>query len=196
MTQLIFLGPPGAGKGTQAKALAHHCNIPHISTGEILRQAVRQGSELGLKVKEYMESGELVPDQLVQDLIPERLRQTDAKQGWILDGFPRNILQAEFLDGLLAELDSGRVGQSSKQQALNLDVPDEVVVLRLLGRAQKEGRKDDTEEAIRRRLEVYREETAPVIDYYRDRHQLVAIDGNQPLEKVTAELHKAIQSHV
>ncbi len=196
MTQLIFLGPPGAGKGTQAKALAHHCNIPHISTGEILRQAVRQESELGLKVKEYMESGELVPDQLVQDLIPERLRQTDAKQGWILDGFPRNILQAEFLDGLLAELDSERTGQSSKQQALNLDVPDEVVVLRLIGRAQKEGRKDDTEEAIRRRLEVYREETAPVIDYYRDRHQLVAINGNQPLEKVTAELHKAIQYHV
>ena len=194
MTRLIFLGPPGAGKGTQAKALAHHCNIPHISTGDILRQAVRQGSQLGLKVREYMESGELVPDQLVQDLIPERLRQPDAKQGWILDGFPRNISQAEFLDELLAELGPDSVGQSSNQRVLNLDVPDEVVVVRLLGRAQKEGRKDDTEEAIRRRLEVYREETAPVIGYYSDRHQLVAIDGNQPMEKVTAELHKAIQS--
>lgn len=186
MTRLIFLGPPGAGKGTQAKTLASHCNIPHISTGDILRSAVQQASALGLKAKGYMDRGELVPDQLVQDLIPGRLSQADAKSGWILDGFPRNIKQAEFLDQLLQELNQG------KTQAINLDVPDEVVVSRLLGRAKIEGRTDDNEAAIRRRLEVYREETAPLIEYYRDRHQLKSVNGDQSLEKVTHELQDVI----
>lgn len=188
MTRLIFLGPPGAGKGTQAKNLAQHCDIPHISTGDILRSAVQKGTVLGLKAKEYMERGELVPDQLVQDLIPERLSQADTHAGWILDGFPRNLKQAEFLEQLLQELGRGST------QAINLDVPDEVVVSRLLGRAKIEGRADDTEAAIRRRLEVYRQETAPLISYYRDRQQLKSVNGDQPLEQVTAELRMALEA--
>ncbi|AKG23493.1 adenylate kinase [Calothrix sp. 336/3] len=182
MTRLIFLGPPGAGKGTQAQTLADDLNIPHISTGDILRQALKEQTPLGVKAQSYMDRGELVPDQLVQDMVEERLQQSDTNSGWILDGFPRTVKQAVFLDELLQKLnqDGGKV--------VNLDVPDEIVVGRLLGR----GRKDDTEEVIRRRLEVYRSETAPLIDYYRDRQQLLMINGNQSLEEVTTVLKQAI----
>lgn len=184
MTRLIFLGPPGAGKGTQAQTLAHQCNIPHISTGEILRGAMRERSPLGIKAQGYVERGELVPDQLVLDLVEERLSQSDSQSGWILDGFPRNVSQASYLDELLQRLVQGGA------HVVNLEVPDEVLIARLLGR----GRRDDTEEVIRRRLEVYREQTAPLIDFYRDRQQLVSVNGNQSLEEVTAEVKNAINS--
>ncbi|MDJ0676284.1 MAG: adenylate kinase [Calothrix sp. MO_167.B42] len=178
MTRFIFLGPPGAGKGTQAKTLAEHWNIPHISTGDILRQALQEKTPLGIKAQDYMDKGELVPDGLVQDMVKERLNQGDTQSGWILDGFPRTVKQATFLSALLQEL------HQSQQKVVNLDVPDDVVVARLLER----GRKDDTEEVIRRRLEVYRSDTAPLIDYYRQQQMLVVINGNQPQEEVTNEL--------
>lgn len=184
--RLIFLGPPGAGKGTQAKLLAEASRTPHISTGDILRNAVAQRTPLGVKAQSYLDQGELVPDQLILDMMRERLSQPDTESGWILDGFPRNVIQASFLDELLRELNQ------ECDRAISLEVPDEVLVARLLGRAKKEGRTDDTEEVIRRRLEVYREQTEPLIGYYRDRQQLVSVDGNQSMPEVTADLKQAI----
>lgn len=182
MTRLIFLGPPGAGKGTQAEVFADLVNVPHISTGEILRGAIAQGTPLGQKAQSYMDRGELVPDELLLDLIRDRLTQPDAQKGWILDGFPRNVSQASFLEQLLQELNQ------TCDFAINLEVPDEVLIKRLLGR----GRKDDNEQTIRRRLDVYRQQTAPVIEFYRDRSTLRSIDGDQSLEKVTASLKQVV----
>lgn len=182
MARLIFLGAPGAGKGTQAKMLAESKGIPHISTGDILRAAVKNQTPLGVKAKEFMDAGELVPDSLVIDLIRERLQESDAQPGWILDGFPRNVPQAGFLDELLTELGQG------VDNAVNLDVPDEVVVDRLVKRGAAEGRSDDNEATIRRRLEVYREQTAPLIAYYEGKGKLKTIDGNQALDQVKAAL--------
>lgn len=178
MVRLIFLGPPGAGKGTQATLLAQSFSIPHISTGDILRSAVAKKTELGVKAQAYMDQGELVPDHLMLGMIRDRLTQADAEAGWILDGFPRNITQASFLDELLNEI------HQSYDAVVNLDVPDEVLVTRLLGR----GRKDDNEEVIRTRLGVYRTQTAPLIDFYSTRQQLVSVNGNQPVDTVTLEL--------
>lgn len=182
MTRLIFLGAPGAGKGTQATVLATTKSIPHISTGDILRAAVGNKTELGLKAQAYMDRGDLVPDQLVIDLIRERLSQPDAAVGWILDGFPRTVAQATFLDDLLSEINQ------VYDHAVNFEVPDEVLVQRLLGR----GRKDDTEEVIRRRLQVYRDQTAPLIDFYKERQRLVAIDGDRTQPDVAADLEKLL----
>lgn len=184
MTRLIFLGAPGAGKGTQAKKIAEVCGIAHISTGDILRNEVALGTPLGVQAKAYQDKGELVPDRLILEMMRDRLTQTDTKNGWILDGFPRNVPQAEFLESLLNELNQ------ECDRVINLDVPDEVLVDRLLGR----GRADDTEEVIRRRLVVYREQTAPLIDFYRDRQQLISVQGNQSMVEVTAEIEKAIAS--
>ncbi len=178
MVRLIFLGAPGAGKGTQAKALAALGQIPHISTGDILRGAVTQQTPLGLKAQSYMDQGDLVPDQLVIALIKERLNQPDAEKGWILDGFPRNETQAAFLDQLLDEIDQ------AYGYAVNLEVPDDVLVQRMLGR----GRQDDTEAVIRRRLQVYRDQTAPLINFYQTRNKLMVVDGNIPPEAVTDKL--------
>lgn len=180
MARLIFVGPPGAGKGTQSKFLADSHQIPHISTGDILRESVAAKTSLGIKAQGYMDRGELVPDQLVIDLIRERLGKSDAQSGWILDGFPRNVAQAEFLDVLLDELSQGC------DRVINFDVPDEVLVTRMLSR----GRKDDNEDTIRRRLEVYREQTAPLINYYKSREKLVTIDGDQSMEEVAAALNQ------
>ena len=182
MARLIFLGAPGAGKGTQAQALATLGQIPHISTGEILRGAVAQQTPLGLKAQSYMDQGNLVPDQLVIALIRERLSQADAQPGWILDGFPRNTTQASFLDDLLAEINQ------TYGCAVNLEVPDDVLVQRMLGR----GREDDTETVIRRRLQVYRDQTAPLIDFYQGKQKLVSINGNIPPDAVTDELKKLL----
>lgn len=178
MVRLIFLGPPGAGKGTQAQNLAQAHQIPHISTGDILRGAVAQQTELGLKAQAYMDKGELVPDQLILDLVKERLSQPDAEKGWILDGFPRTVAQATFLDQLLHSI------QQNCDRVVNFEVPDEILVGRLLGR----GRKDDTEAVIRHRLEIYHQQTAPLISFYHERNQLVSIDGNQPIEVVNQQL--------
>ncbi|MGV0023825.1 adenylate kinase [Phormidesmis priestleyi] len=182
MARLIFLGPPGAGKGTQAMVLASLKQIPHISTGEILRAAVAGQTTLGVKAKEYVDRGELVPDQLVIDLVRERLEELDAKAGWILDGYPRNVAQADSLAELVKEL-----GQTL-DRVVNLDVPDETLVERLLSR----GRKDDNEDVIRRRLEVYREQTAPLIEYYEAHQNLTTIDGDRPMEEVTAALKEIV----
>ncbi len=184
MTRLIFLGPPGAGKGTQAQTLANQRNIPHISTGDMLRGAMRERSPLGIKAQSYVDQGELVPDQLIQDMAEERLSQADTKSGWILDGFPRTVSQAQFLEGLLQKLSQNDV------RVVNLEVPDEVLIERLLGR----GRPDDTPEVIRRRLEVYRLQTAPLINFYRDRQQLLSVNGNQSLAEVSVELEQVIDT--
>ncbi|MBF2002305.1 MAG: adenylate kinase [Synechococcales cyanobacterium M58_A2018_015] len=183
MVRLIFLGPPGAGKGTQALVLAQTHSIPHISTGDILRAAVAQKTELGQKAQSYMDKGELVPDQLILDMVRERLGQSDAAQGWILDGFPRTVVQATFLDQLLQEINQSCDG------VVNFEVPDEVLVARLLGR----GRKDDNEDVIRHRLEVYHQQTAPLIDFYRDRQQLFALDGNQSVDQVREALEQIVK---
>ena len=182
MTRLIFLGPPGAGKGTQAKILAEFLQIPHISTGDILRQAIQEKTDLGIQARAYMDQGELVPDKLVEDMVEERLKKSDAKSGWILDGFPRKVTQAEFLAKLLENLGQGG------EKVVNLDAPDETVVSRLLGR----GRKDDTQEVIRRRLEVYRDDTAPLITYYSQREKLLTVNGNQSQEEVFTALQNII----
>ena len=182
MARLIFLGPPGAGKGTQALALAEKLQIPHISTGDILRQALTARSPLGMEAQSYMDRGELVPDNLVQAMVEERFWQSDINSGWILDGFPRTVSQAEFLAELLQKLGHGSV------QVINLDVPDDILIERLLGR----GRPDDTEEVIRRRLQVYHADTKPLIGFYSDRQQLVYVNGNQPLEAVNTDLHQVL----
>jgi adenylate kinase len=162
------LGPPGAGKGTQAQTLAAFLQIPHISTGDILRQAIQDKTNLGIQAQSFMDKG--------------RLKQPDAKTGWILDGFPRKVTQAEFLVALLTSLGQGG------EKVVNLDAPDETVITRLLGR----GRKDDTEEVIRRRLEVYRDDTAPLINYYSDRQKLLTVNGNQSQEEVFTDLKNII----
>lgn len=184
MTRLIFLGPPGAGKGTQAQLLAESLEIPHISTGEILRTAIAKSTPLGEKAKSFVDKGELVPDDLLLDLIRDRLNQPDAQQGWILDGFPRNLSQATFLEKLLQEL------EQNFDCAVNLDVPDEVLITRLLSR----GRHDDDQETIRRRLEVYRHDTEPVIGFYRERSSLRVIDGARPVDQVTESLKQVVAS--
>lgn len=180
--RLIFLGPPGAGKGTQAQILSENHQIPHVSTGDILRAAVAQETPLGKQAKDYMDRGELVPDALILNLIRDRLSYEDTANGWILDGFPRNVNQAAFLEDLLREL------EQNADCALNLEVPDEVLVSRLLERK----RKDDNEETIRRRLEVYHQDTVPVIDFYRQRKTLKTINGDRTMEEVTEQLNKAI----
>jgi adenylate kinase len=182
MTRLIFLGAPGAGKGTQAQILAESAGIPHISTGDILRAEVKGQTDLGLKAKSYMDKGELVPDSLILDMIRARLGQPDASKGWILDGFPRNVSQAEFLDRLLAE-----IGQNY-DLAINLDVPQDRLVERLLNRATIQNRPDDTEDVIRRRLVVYDEQTMPLIDYYRQKGVYREVDGDRDLAVVTNDL--------
>jgi len=182
VVRLIFLGPPGAGKGTQANVLAETCKVPHISTGDILRGAVASSTDLGMKAKGYMDRGELVPDDLILNMVGNRLDEEDTRLGWILDGFPRNVSQAKFLDVLLEQI------SQQYDCVVNLDVSDEVIVSRLLDR----GRDDDNESVIRTRLSVYREQTAPLINFYRDRQMLVSVDGNQPVEDVTACLSKVI----
>ncbi|MEG3860650.1 adenylate kinase [Microcoleus sp. herbarium12] len=188
--QLIFMGPPGAGKGTQAQLLAALWKIPHISTGDILRACVVAKTPLGLKAKAYMDAGELVPDELLMDIVQERMNEPDARAGWILDGFPRTVAQAAFFDKLLCEVgtEGSKSGKDCALRAVNLDVPDNVLVTRLLSR----GRQDDNEETIRRRLQVYREQTEPLIEFYSAREQLVAVDGDRDMEVVTAELQQAL----
>jgi adenylate kinase len=183
MTRLIFLGPPGAGKGTQAKVLSDSCQVPHISTGDILRAAVKAKTELGLKAEGYMSAGELVPDDLILDLIRERLNQEDTANGWLLDGFPRNVEQAEFLSELLDEI------EQTCEFVINLEVPDDMLVARMLSR----GRADDKEEVIRNRLDVYREQTEPLIAFYRERQMLRSVDGSQEMDVVTSELQTIVE---
>jgi len=181
--KVVFLGPPGAGKGTQAVRIAEKYNVPHISTGDILRAAVKEGTELGKLAKSYMDRGELVPDEVIIGIIKERLSQPDVRErGFILDGFPRTLKQAEALDQLLSELNM------PLDRVIYLNVDDEEIVKRLLAR----GRADDTEEVIRNRLKVYREQTAPLIDYYAEKCLLAEIYGVGEIDEITKKIEEAL----
>lgn len=209
--RLVMLGPPGAGKGTQAGFLSERLGVPQISTGDIFREAVRQGGELGMKAREYLDRGELVPDQVVLEIVARRCLEPDCSQGFILDGFPRTLPQAEAFDAWLEErnliLDS----------VIEIDVPDEEIVRRLINRRScpkcctvynlisnppmKSGvcdvcgsnlvqRDDDTERMIRQRLRVYQKETQPLVEYYRKGGKLRVVQGNAPLQVVKENLLK------
>jgi len=180
--RIVLLGPPGSGKGTQAALLRDRLGLAHISTGDLLRSAVDQKTELGLKAKSYMDAGDLVPDDLMLGLIEERLGEPDVAQGFILDGYPRNQAQAEALDEVLE-----RIGQPV-DIAVSLTVNEGEIVDRLSKRALEEGRSDDTEDVIRNRLRVYNERTAPVAGHYAERGQLREVDGMGTVEQVNQRL--------
>jgi adenylate kinase len=184
--RIIFLGPPGSGKGTQAKLLAERLGVRAISTGEILRDAVREGTPLGVRAKAVMEAGELVSDDLMIALIQGRLAAPDAARGFILDGFPRTVQQAESLDKLLAG------NGSSLSAVLNLSVPEAVLVDRMHGRAQAEGRADDRPETILERLRVYREKTEPLAGFYRGRRLLADVDGMGDVTEISDRIDQAL----
>lgn len=177
--RLVLLGAPGSGKGTQGEKLVAHFGIPKISTGDALRAAVKAQTPLGLQAKAAMDSGNLVANEIVYGIVENRLAEPDAKKGFILDGFPRNLAQAEVLDAMLARIDGKGI-----DKALHLHVTDEEIVRRLLDRAQKEGRADDTEPVIRHRIEVYNAETRPLLDYYGKRGKLVKVEGVGGLEEI------------
>ena len=203
--KIIMLGAPGAGKGTQAKKIAEKYSIPHISTGDIFRANIKNGTELGQKAKTYMDQGLLVPDELVVDLVVDRVKQDDCKNGYVLDGFPRTIPQAESLDAALAKLDE------KIDYAINVEVPDENIIARMSGRracvscgatyhivhipTKVEGicdrcgaelilRDDDKPETVKKRLDVYHDQTQPLIDYYTKSDVLVEVDGTQDMNDV------------
>ncbi len=207
--KIIMLGAPGAGKGTQAKQIAAKYEIPHISTGDIFRANLKNGTELGKKAKEYMDQGALVPDELTCDLVMDRIAEKDCEKGFVLDGFPRTIPQAEALTNAL-----NKIGQSM-DYAIDVDVPDENIVNRMSGRraclncgatyhivynpTKEEGvcdacgnptvlREDDKPETVQKRLSVYHEQTQPLIDYYKNMDILKSVDGTQPMDKVFTDI--------
>jgi adenylate kinase len=176
--RIVLLGAPGSGKGTQAALMVEHLDVPHISTGAVLRAAIKAGSELGQQAKEVIDRGELVSNDIMAKLIEERLNQDDVKDGFILDGYPRNLSQAEALDEVLEKL-----GQQL-DDALQIDVDTELVVDRIAKRAAEEHRSDDTEETLRNRMKVYAEQTAPVVDYYANNGLLSRVLGIGTIEEV------------
>ena len=207
--KIIMLGAPGAGKGTQAKMIAEKCGIPHISTGDIFRANIKNGTELGAKAKEYMDKGLLVPDELVCDLVVDRIQQADCEKGYILDGFPRTIPQAEALENALNAI------EQKLDYAIDIDVPDENIINRMSGRracvgcgatyhvlfnpTKVEGkcdvcgeslilRDDDKPETVKKRLDVYHEQTAPLIAHYKEAGSLHEIDGTQDIKVVFEEI--------
>jgi adenylate kinase len=183
---VLLLGPQGSGKGTQAKRIADEYGLEHIATGEMLRSAISDGSALGARVKPILDSGRLVPDDLMIELIRERLQSGNGREGFILDGFPRTMAQAQALDAMLREIGRGL------DVVFELQVPDEVAVERLLKRAQDEGRADDTPEVIAERLATYHRETEPLVEHYRTRSNLVGIHGARPINEVFAEIQEAL----
>lgn len=212
--KIIMLGAPGAGKGTQALKIAEKYNIPHISTGDIFRMNIKEGTELGKKAKSFMDQGLLVPDELVVDLVVDRLAQPDAKNGYVLDGFPRTIPQAEALDKALAEKGE------AVDYAIDVDVPDENIINRMSGRRACTAcggtyhikyaptkvedvcdacggtlvlRDDDKPETVKKRLEVYHEQTQPLIDYYSKKNVLKTVDGTQDVAEVFAAIVKILE---
>ncbi len=184
--RLVLLGAPGSGKGTQATRLREHLLVPHISTGELLRAAVSAGTALGLKAQVVMESGSLVSDDIVLGMLEERLLQADTGNGFILDGYPRNLAQAQALDSLLDRI------KQPVDVAVQLDVPAERLVARLSGRAHVEGRADDSPDAVCNRLAVYTGQTAPVVDYYRNTGKLVCVQGVGSMDEVFTRILEAI----
>jgi adenylate kinase len=186
--RLLLLGPPGAGKGTQAERLVRNFGIPQISTGDMLRAAVRAGTKVGLEAKAMMERGDLVPDAVVLAVAEERLRQPDAKDGFILDGFPRTPGQAAALDALLAKLGT------PLERCVALKVDSDELVKRLLRRAEIEGRNDDNETTIRNRMQIYREQTQPLIDHYRKQGVLAEVVGDGSMDEVAVRIEGALAS--
>lgn len=179
------MGPPGAGKGTQAAIICERLGVPHISTGDIFRANLAEGTPLGIEAKKYMDAGEYVPDSVTNNMVRERLKESDAKAGFLLDGYPRTVAQVAELDGML--------GSTPLDKVIELTADTDEVVRRLLNRAQEQGRADDTEEVIRRRLEVYEEQTAPLTALYRDRGNLVKVDGLGDVNDVTSRIFSAIE---
>jgi len=184
--RLVLLGAPGSGKGTQAARLKEYLNVPHISTGELLRAEVNAGSALGREAEAVMARGELVSDDILLGMLKERFSREDTRAGFILDGYPRNLAQAAALDTLMAEL-----GQPF-DAAVQLAVDNELLIERLAGRAEAEGRADDSPESVRKRLAVYDQQTAPVIEFYRTHGQLSVVDGVGALDEVFARILQAI----
>lgn len=184
---LLVLGPQGAGKGTQAKRVAAEQGIPHISTGDMFRAAISEGTPLGRQVAPILATGELVPDTLTVALIEERLGHADAAPGFVLDGFPRNLAQAEALDEMLA-----RVGREL-DAILFFDLPDDIATERMLLRAVEENRPDDTPDVIARRLEIYHAETEPIVEHYRVTGKLVPLHAGRTIEEVWAEIGTALE---
>jgi adenylate kinase len=185
-TRIVLLGAPGAGKGTQAARLVERLEVPHISTGDMLRAAVKAGTEVGKKAKAVMDSGQLVSDEIVIAIAQERLSQDDARKGFILDGFPRTRAQAEALDGMLGELGT------PLECCVAITVDKDEVVQRLVKRARIEGRADDNEETIRERMNVYTKQTAPLLTYYSDAGLLVEVDGMGGMDEVTTRILEAL----
>jgi adenylate kinase len=184
--RLVLLGAPGSGKGTQATRLREHLQVPHISTGDLLRGAVAAGTPLGLKAKAVMEAGNLVSDDIVLGMLEERLGKDDARAGFVLDGYPRNLAQARALEQLLARL------QQPVDIAVQLDVDTALLVERIAGRAAQEGRADDTPESVRNRLNVYTEQTAPVVEFYRNTGKLACVHGVGSMDEVFTRIVEAI----
>ena len=184
--RLLIMGPPGAGKGTQAQHIASRFAIPAISTGDIFRANVSAGTPLGVEAQRYMDAGEYVPDEVTNLMVRNRIDEEDAIPGFLLDGYPRTLQQVEELDGMIA------FTGHSLDTVLVLAVDDEELVQRLLQRAQSEGRADDTEEVIRRRQELYNEQTAPLIEVYRERGLLLEVDGMGDVDDVTKRLFEAL----
>lgn len=180
--RLVLLGAPGSGKGTQAEILKTELGVPHVSTGDLLRAAVKAGTPLGLQAKAVMDAGQLVSDDIVLAMLEERLAQGDAHAGFILDGYPRNLAQCEALEALLA-----RIGQPL-DVAIKLDVPSELIVERIAGRAAAQGRKDDTPETVRERLRVYAEQTEPVAAHFAAEGKLEVVDGVGELAHITQRI--------
>jgi adenylate kinase len=183
---VLLLGVQGSGKGTQAKRIASEYGLAHIATGDMLRQAMADGSELGRRVKPIYDRGDLVPDHLMVELIRERLLAPDTQDGFILDGFPRTMPQAEELDTMLSEIDR------PLSVVFELQVPDEVAIERLTRRAGDEGRADDTPEAIAKRIDLYHRETEPLVSHYRLAGNLVGIHGDRPENEVFSEIQQAL----
>jgi len=181
--RIVLLGAPGSGKGTQGEKLVAHYGIPKISTGDALRAAVKAGTELGKKAKATMDAGGLVANEIVIGIVEERLGEADAQKGCILDGFPRNVAQAEVLDQMLT-----RLGQPGIDKAVHLHVSDEEIVKRLLDRAVKQGREDDKEDVIRKRIDIYNAETRPLLDYYQSQGKLVTLEGVGSVEAIFASI--------
>lgn len=211
--RVLLMGPPGAGKGTQAEVLTSRLEVPHVSTGDMFRKAIKEGTELGRKAKEYMDAGKLVPDEVTIGIVRERLAEPDCARGFLLDGFPRTVPQAEALDGILASMGMGL------DAVINIEVPREKLVDRLTGRRvcrscgatyhvlfnppQTGGvcdhcggelyqRSDDTVETVQNRLDVYERQTAPLIEYYRNKGLLQSINGDQPIEQVLVDIGRSL----
>lgn len=177
--RLVLFGAPGSGKGTQATRLKERLGVPHISTGDLLRGEIKAGTELGLKAKGMMDAGQLLPDDIMLGIIEHRLGEPDAKPGFILDGYPRNLAQADALDTVLA-----RIGQPL-DVVVKLEVPDSAIVDRCEVRFEKEGRPDDNPDTVKKRLGIYADQTAPVADFYKQRGKLQVVDGVGELDEVT-----------